>query len=418
MPFVPEEAIKKYQNNPNIQPKDLEGIPNFAGDPASPRTARRWHLYLEQGVADPASAETGTEQEVTSEEVQKVKELLLRNHNGMSALEISEAIDRSPSSALHIIETMQDQGYNILLENKTVTLVKDVSTLPTYDLSQVIADSMEVKVAVVSDLHCGSKHEQITHRNAFVAYARERGFNKFFVPGDLSTGFNVYRGHILDIYATNSETQEYLIEKAIEPKEGEDWYVLGGNHDYSWVKSGGVDIIWRVCQKYPQLHFLGYDSADVKLTDKHSIRLWHPSGGVPYAASYRLQKGIEQIMAENSMLLSDLVNEASAALVKTVFAGHLHRDASIHEGGVFALLASCFEGQTSYLARKPLFPRIAGNLFTFYLNDAGNVIRTIPEHITFMEIKEDYKNYPLDDALGQPDKVETIYKMGLDTISK
>ena len=53
MPYVSIEAIRRYQNNPNIQPKDLEGIPNYLGEPASARTARRWHLYLQEGLADP-----------------------------------------------------------------------------------------------------------------------------------------------------------------------------------------------------------------------------------------------------------------------------------------------------------------------------------------------------------------------------
>ena len=411
MPYVPEEAIKRYQNNPNITSKELEGISNSVGDPASPRTARRWHLYLKEGVADAESLEAGTEQEVTSEEMTRVKELLVKNKNGLTTIELSEYLDRSPSSVLHITSEMREQGYNIYQENNTVTLVKEAFSLPTYNLSGVLADSMVVKIAVLSDLHCGSKHEQITHRKAFVQYAREQGYRKFFVPGDLCTGIHVYKGHALDTYALQSEQQEYLVEEAVKPLDDEDWFILGGNHDFSWIKNSSVDIIWRVCQKYEQLHFLGYDLADVKLTDKHAIRLWHPSGGVTYAASYRIQKGIEQVLAENSMVLSELVYGANNALVKTIFAGHLHRDASVHEGGMFAMLASCFEGQTSYLARKPLYPRIAGNLYTFYLNDAGNVAKMISEHVPFVEIKEDYRKYPFVE-LGKPEELEPIFKWG------
>ncbi len=53
MPYVPLEAIKLYHDNPSIAAKDLEGMPNYLGVPASERTARRWHLYLEKGIADP-----------------------------------------------------------------------------------------------------------------------------------------------------------------------------------------------------------------------------------------------------------------------------------------------------------------------------------------------------------------------------
>lgn len=410
MPYVPEEAVRRYENNPDITSKDLVGIKNYYGDEASLRTAQRWLLYLVNGVADSSSAEAGIEQEVTEEEIEQVRKLLKNNTDGLTAVAISESIDRSPSTALHIITEMQAQGYNVRVENKRISMPKSMSALPIQDISQAIADSMVVKIAVVSDLHCGSTCAQITHYRSFVDYARKEGFTKFFVPGDLSTGKNIYRGHELDTYAHQSEQQEYLVSEAVRPEPGEDWYILAGNHDFSWVKNCSVDIIWRVCDRSTQLHFLGYDAADVKLTDKHAIRLWHPSGGVTYAASYRLQKGIEQVMVENSLVLQDMVNQTEGTLVKTILCGHLHRDASVHEGGVYALLASCFEGQTNYLAKKPLYPRIAGNLLTFYLNDAGNVSKMLTEHVPFVEIKEDYRNYPVEE-FGKADEIEAVFSL-------
>lgn len=50
--YVPEEAIEKYYEDPDINPKDLIGITNMYGEPASPRTARRWHQALRNGEAD------------------------------------------------------------------------------------------------------------------------------------------------------------------------------------------------------------------------------------------------------------------------------------------------------------------------------------------------------------------------------
>lgn len=67
MPYVPIEAIKLYQNNSRITAQDLEGMLNYNGVPASPRTARRWHLYLENNMADPLPPEEdmGNEDEVS-----------------------------------------------------------------------------------------------------------------------------------------------------------------------------------------------------------------------------------------------------------------------------------------------------------------------------------------------------------------
>lgn len=52
MSFVPDEAIKKYTENPDLCSKDLEGITNAYGQPAAPRTARRWMLYLKQNLIE------------------------------------------------------------------------------------------------------------------------------------------------------------------------------------------------------------------------------------------------------------------------------------------------------------------------------------------------------------------------------
>lgn len=49
--YVPRQAVEKFRSNPDITPKDLEGITNFYGEPASDRTARRWLLSLKTGTA-------------------------------------------------------------------------------------------------------------------------------------------------------------------------------------------------------------------------------------------------------------------------------------------------------------------------------------------------------------------------------
>ncbi len=50
--YVPRQVIEMYRSNTSLSPKDVEGISNYLGEPASPRSARRWIQYLQEGSAN------------------------------------------------------------------------------------------------------------------------------------------------------------------------------------------------------------------------------------------------------------------------------------------------------------------------------------------------------------------------------
>lgn len=69
--FVPRQAIEKFRSNPELDSKELEGIVNFYGEPASDRTARRWLLYLREGSAEQVPVTLSYKREVAP--VEKIK---------------------------------------------------------------------------------------------------------------------------------------------------------------------------------------------------------------------------------------------------------------------------------------------------------------------------------------------------------
>jgi hypothetical protein len=152
--------------------------------------------------------------------------------------------------------------------------------------------------------------------------------------------------------------------------------------------------------------------AAVPLTDRADIRLWHPSGGAPYALSYRLQKGQEQF---NSAELMAAITEDRTPNLRMVFSGHLHVQMTMMQGAVQGLQAGCFEGQTNYLKRKALFPQIGGFIIEFRLTDAGLIQGVTYDWLQFAEIVNDWRNYPeLVAGEEEPERTEPLFEWRAD----
>lgn len=406
MPFVPQAAIDIFSRVEDNTPNNVvkAKVLNAVGDPCSARTARRWHRYFELGLADPTSPILGAETEVTDSEVEALYKLI--KTKPMTLGEVSEAFDRSESSIRRILARMEDRGYNLIKDERSFGVTSDRSVKPPDPIPDPIARSMELKLAFPSDWHFGSKMAQITHFLRFVAYAREKGVKEFFVPGDIFHGLKMYRGQELDLYAKTPDAQEEALAAVFKPLPEERWFILGGNHDWSLVKNCGTDKVWHFCQRWPNVYFLGYDKADVPVTDQFSVRLLHPSGGPAYAASYRAQKSLEALAYEE---LSTYAAGTKDPCVRMLAVGHLHYEFNMMRGHCVAFQAGCFEAQTAYEAQKNLIPNIGGYIATVWLSDAGNIINRSMEFPSYAAIKDDYLHYPIPGEIKEPDEVNIVY---------
>jgi len=119
--------------------------------------------------------------------------------------------------------------------------------------------------------------------------------------------------------------------------------------------------------------------------------MWHPSGGVPYALSYRLQKGIEQIAFGELTKIVRGVKERPT--IRFVLAGHLHVQVQAMFGSIFGCQAGCFEGQSPYLKRKGLVPQVGGYVIQAILGKNGLLKNFEAKFYIFEEVENDYRNY-------------------------
>lgn len=304
--------------------------------------------------------------------------------------DLCEELSVSPSEVYDLIQTFRSKGYEIIMDEKRIMLSHEIpSQGKVFDSS---LEATEICFGIASDLHFGSKSCQITALNEFALLCEKKGAKYIFTPGDVLTGYNVYKGHQFEVYALSAEEQE---QSAIInlPKGRFEWYMLGGNHDYSFIKSGGHNPILAIEAQRPDVHYVGFDEVDIPILHGVDMKLWHPSGGVPYSLSYRMQKAVEQIAY--SELAKICWNKKEKPTLRFLLCGHLHVQVQAMFGGIFAAQCGTFEGQTNYLTRKGLSPHVGGYIVKADIRKKDGIILNFEAKYYMFpdEIKDDYKNY-------------------------
>jgi hypothetical protein len=318
--------------------------------------------------------------------------------------ELCDELECSPEEIFTLINELRERGHEISLDEKNIILSTDV--IPEVEPITDSIEEKEIIFGVMSDLHFGSKHVQITAMNEFAEICKKEGVKYIFVPGDVCAGYRVYPGQEFEQYAISAEDQEASVIANLP--HGFHYYMLGGNHDYSFFKRGGGHnpLLTLEANDYRNdITYVGFDDADVPILPGVDLKMWHPSGGVPYSISYRMQKGIEQI---HSHELVNIVNGVkSAPTIRFFLVGHLHIQMQAMFGGTFGMQCGTFEGQSNYLKKKGLVPAIGGYIVKATLKNNGLMRFEAPFYM-FNEIKNDWKNYKHD--IENPVITEPIFK--------
>jgi len=314
---------------------------------------------------------------------------IVTQSKNINIYDLCDKLSCPPKRVKELVEHFRSKGSEIVLRSDQIILSDDIiindDITPIPQLGET-----EIIFGVASDLHFGSHACQITALNQFAHICKKEGVKHIFVPGDVFSGIKVYPGHEYDIYAQSAEEQEASLIKNLPT--GFDWFALGGNHDYSFIKKGGGhNALKKVESEREDFHYLGFDDTTIPILNGVDLRMWHPSGGVPYSVSYRLQKGVEQIAyAELSNIIAGIKEKPT---VRFLLAGHLHIQMQAMFGSIFGAQCGTFEGQTNYLKRKGLVPNIGGYIIKASLNTKGKLSKFEAPFYMFEEIEHDWKSY-------------------------
>jgi len=311
---------------------------------------------------------------------------ILKQRESVRVKDLCSALNCKPSVLDLLIIGCKKKGFEIGRDGDLVFLSK--SAIQNVQKIQKLAYK-EIIFAVAGDLHFGSRSVQITALKEFCEICRKKGVKHILGPGDITAGYGVYAGQLYDLYAVTPEEQADSLLANLP--EGFDWYLMGGNHDHSFIKKGGLNIFSVIKRRRKDIHYLGFDDVDIPILNNTELKMIHPSGGVPYAISYRLQKSAEQISySELSKIAYGAKDRPS---IRFILSGHLHIQMQAMFGSIFGAQTGCFEGQTNYLKRKGLFPAIGGYIIKASLGTNGLLRNFEAKFYIFNEIEDDWKNY-------------------------
>jgi predicted phosphodiesterase len=214
-----------------------------------------------------------------------------------------------------------------------------------------------IRIGAISCTHLGSLYQQLTALREYYRYCAETGVTDIFHAGDLVDGISVYEGQEYEIFAHGYDAQlQYAIEN-YPWEEGITTHVIAGNHDYSFAKISGANIVQAISREREDIHYLGDFGAHIEIEDIR-IYIMHGRGGNAYARSYKIQKLVENFTPENKPHI--------------LLVGHWHTLCILPTyRNVEAFSLGSFQAQTPYLRRLGIWPVVCGLILEITPDDKG-----------------------------------------------
>jgi predicted phosphodiesterase len=236
-----------------------------------------------------------------------------------------------------------------------------------------------LRLGIVSDTHGGSKFEQLTALQAFYRHADEAEVDAFIHAGDFVQGSDkMHLGMEHEVHAHGSDAQvSYVVGTYPKSERGVKTYAISGNHDASFLKDGGANVVRQIAKGREDIVYLGQDAAYLTIGNLRAYVV-HPDGGGAYAKSYKGQKFSESLPVERD--------------VRLLLLGHYHNYVSFMQRETAVFQLPCFQSQYSWLARKGLHPDIGGVVLDLWLDDSGGLRRLSHEVVRFPSLEDDWNH--------------------------
>lgn len=333
------------------------------------RQAQRWSNLIKQEFATQAVPLSTTLDDLES------KVLKIVTGGASSVGELSRQIDRSEDTVLKIIDSLRSKSFEVNIDELRHQVFIPEEPKRVFEPTEFKYFKKLYRIGLVSDTHLCSKYQQLTLLHDAYKIFDDRGVDFVLHAGDLHDGMDMYRGQHNEIFIHGADEQkDYSVEHYPRLYGGRKTYIIGGQHDRSFFKINGFDIMAAVCKERKDLVYRGFFDARFVIKGI-PIDLKHPGGGVAYARSYKMQKIIENMIGFITTVPS------IRPPVLTVF-GHWHIPCHLPSYmGIDAVSMPCFQSATPYLTEKGLMPVIGCAIAEIQLDKDNHLTSTKIEFI-------------------------------------
>ncbi len=243
------------------------------------------------------------------------------------------------------------------------------------DLSKVMPS--HGKFGLISDTHLCSVAQRLDILKIAYREFKRQGVRQVFHTGDMTDGWQEYRGHINFVNIYGDQPQALYVIQHYPYKKGITTYVIGGNHDDSY-KHTQIDRLSLVTHGFhnkgrdyegrKDIIYLGQYSHRIILPQQITMDLLHPRGGNPYARSYKAQRRSENM---DRNLRPDIQ-----------CSGHFHAHNFIWLNHTYFLDSPGMQDETEFFKRLG-FPRNVGFQIVEYRIRKAELVSLKPELFMF-----------------------------------
>jgi len=230
------------------------------------------------------------------------------------------------SKAAQIAQTFDNETINTMLQSGRKPPVQD-------DRVALDFDGEVLRFIACGDTHWGSKYTPEEWWDAVILAALDTEAEFIIHVGDIVEGMSNRAGHVYELshigYDAQKEYAVDMLSRCTLPV-----YCIDGNHDRWFKKSNGALIVKDIARELEHVTFLGHDSA-VLSVGGIDIMLWHGEDGASYAHSYRPQKVIEALPADD--------------LPDVALMGHTHKRGQFEVSGVEVFQTGSIQKQSPWM---------------------------------------------------------------------
>lgn len=312
-------------------------------------------------VADPLAFDIDVE---VPEPPLPIDEILRAIRKPISFEALCDRLGLAPAKCRQVLEQAQARGVPVAVHHNQVAFSPEQ---PRDDIQETHVEptvgEMQ-RVAVISDLHFGSRYCLLGALRDFLQHAYSEGCREALVLGDVMDGN--YTSHGLhELTHVGLDQQAQLVASRLPRFEGLTYHAIMGNHDLTFETQNGASPGRALLGEFQRvgrndLKVYGSRGAFVRIRGA-LVHLWHPGKGRSYATSYGLQKKVESYSpGEKPQIL---------------LAGHWHAHCSISERGVHALACPTFQGGGSAFSKSLTGSVAIGGLILEWSLTASGTIR-------------------------------------------
>ena len=225
------------------------------------------------------------------------------------------------------------------------------------------------KVAVISDLHFGSKWANTKFLETFIEDCKEQQINTLLNIGDTTDGLFMYDGHEKEVLLHSEYSYEEYAEEHYPMGFSKSFYIQG-NHDLSIDKlcGKGYSFCTELAKKRKDLIYLPVEDkmcASITLKGGLKVGMFHGHKSCSDVS------GRNRDIKLRSKILGFMANGFDDDIY---FAGHCHKTHIVNFMGKYIIGVGCFQNTTPYLESRGSANDVCGLILSYQKRDDGFVI--------------------------------------------